>query len=90
MKKLGIFALVLVLTVTIAGCRRKEEPNKEPNTTTTLPATSNMDPIIETNIPDPNVDTSMPDGFGTTDNSQNTTQDGNMGNQSRNSGMWGY
>ncbi|MBO5836541.1 MAG: hypothetical protein J6Q92_01460 [Oscillospiraceae bacterium] len=64
MKKISIIALMLVATLSLAACGRRDEPDTTP--TTTAPTTEmtifpSTDPIIETNIPDPSVDTSMPD-----------------------------
>lgn len=66
MKRISIFALVLMMTLSLIGCRRKEETKP---TQTTPPATQeattpsimpsidpSMDPTIDTNIPDPTVD----------------------------------
>lgn len=64
MKKISIIALMLVLSLSLAACFGRKEPETTP--TTTAPTTNvtimpSTDPIIETNIPDPSVDTSMPD-----------------------------
>lgn len=61
MKKICIMVLVLAVTFTLFGCRRKTEPTPTENTTrptqaTTAPSTTETDPILETNIPDPNVE----------------------------------
>ena len=64
MKKISIIALMLIVTLSLAACGRRND--KETTPTTTAPTTQatifpSTDPIIETNIPDPSVDTSMPD-----------------------------
>ena len=77
MKRIGIIALVLILALSMAACRRGSTDNTEPSVTTqptTTPTTApttqpttmptiipEIDPTIDTNIPDPDVDTSMPD-----------------------------
>ena len=73
MKKGIIFAVLLVMTVSLSACGRGNSnatsaPTIKPTTDMTiLPDTM---PTIGTNIPDPDVDTSMPmytDGTGGTD-----------------------
>ena len=69
MKKITIFALVLVLAISLCACRMggNEEPTTIPTTVPTTAAPTTMpdptiidptilDPTIETNIPDTNVD----------------------------------
>lgn len=67
MKKTGIFAIALLLALSLAACGRKKD-NKETtptnDTKSTMPSVLDptiMDPTLDTNIPDPSVDTSMPD-----------------------------
>ena len=62
MKQISIFALTLMLSLSLIGCGRKEE-NKPTETTpvptqeVTMPQTTpSIDPTIDTNIPDPTVD----------------------------------
>lgn len=63
MKRISIFILVVMMTVSCIGCRRKENKPMAPETTPpaiqeTKPTstTATTEPIIETNIPDPTVD----------------------------------
>ena len=62
MKKLIIAVLVLVLSVSLAACGRKDQDMA--TTPSTTPQTTDMpfipDPTLDTNIPDPSVDTQMP------------------------------
>ena len=67
MKKFTMLALVLVLTLSMAACRRKDDNNETTTRETSTEATQGttmmpeIEPTLETNIPDPEVDTSMPD-----------------------------
>lgn len=68
MKKYGIFALVLVLVLSLAACGRRKNQETTPSTMaptiispTTILDPTIMDPTLDTNIPDPNVDTHMTD-----------------------------
>ena len=64
MKKFSIFTLMLILSLSLVACGRRNEPNTTPTTTAPTTQTTiypSTDPIIETNIPDPSVDTSIPD-----------------------------
>ena len=67
MKKICIFALVLLLGVSFAGCRRDKTDETQPSTeSTTTPITMptilpSIEPTIETNIPDPGINTETPD-----------------------------
>ena len=65
MKKFSIFALTILMALSLAACGRR---NDTPDTNMTI--LPSMDPTIQTNIPDPDVDTKMPmytDGTDTTD-----------------------
>lgn len=74
MKKSSIFALVIILALSLAACGRSNDtPDSE---MTILPS---MDPTIDTNIPDPEVDTKMPmytDGNGMGEDWTDPMQDG--------------
>lgn len=88
MKKYGVIALVLVLTMSLCACGRKDDtattvptettsrpttqPTAAPTTETTIPM---LDPTVDTNIPDPTVDHNSTEGMdgGMTDNTENTT-----------------
>ncbi len=79
MKTFFAITMALVLTLSLAGCTKKDDsqntsapstsasqPSTQPSTQATTPS---MDPTMGTNIPDPSVDTSMPeasDGSGAT------------------------
>ena len=80
MKKLSIFALVLVLALAMAACGKKDDTGSQ---NTTVPTTGNsilpeMDPTMDTNIPDDNVNGNSTDTTGTT----NTTENSGAGNGS--------
>ena len=69
MKKLSIFALILVLVLALAACGKKNDTGSQ---NTTVPTTGNsvlpeMDPTMDTNIPDDNVNGNSTDTTGTTD-----------------------
>lgn len=55
MKKCSIFALAIILALSLAACGRSNDT--QDTGMTILP---NMNPTIDTNIPDPDVDTKMP------------------------------
>ncbi len=55
MKKISIYALVIILAMGLAACGRR---NDMPATDMTI--LPGMDSTIGTNIPDPDVDTKMP------------------------------
>lgn len=81
MKKISIFALILVITLSFAACGRNNDAG------TSMPSTDgsilpNMDPTIDTNIPDPSVDTSMPTYTDGTDATQDTGSTGDTQAQS--------
>ena len=87
MKKLSMIALVLVLTLALAACGRRNN-NETTAPTTTEPSTDmtiipDIDPTIETNIPDPNVDTSMPMYTDGTDSTDATDATGSTSGRSR-------
>lgn len=69
MKRISIIAFVLVLTLSLAACGRRNDTNtSQPSTDATI--LPDMDATIDTNIPDPSVDSSMPmytDGTDSTD-----------------------
>ena len=62
MKKISIIALILVLSLSLVACRRKNEtmPTETTPTATQAPTTADTtpqtDPTLDTNIPDPTVD----------------------------------
>ena len=69
MKKISIFALILVLVLALAACGKKNDTGSQ---NTTVPTTGNsvlpeMDPTMGTNIPDDNVNGNSTDTTGTTD-----------------------
>ena len=78
MKKFGIVAITVILTLSLAACGRNKDketttPTNDTNTSApTILDPTIMDPTLDTNIPDPSVDTSMPDLLDPT-NSANTT-----------------
>lgn len=86
MKKLSIFALIIVLALSVAACGKKDDTNRQD---TTVPTTGNsmlpeMDPTMDTNIPDDNVNGNSTDTTGTTNstgdvggNSTNGSTSGN-------------
>ncbi len=55
MKKCSIYALTIILVLSLAACGRSNDT--QDSGMTILPS---MDPTITTNIPDPDVDTKMP------------------------------
>ncbi len=64
MKKCCIFALLLVLALSLCACGRNNDATV-PSTRSVMPSTDmnilpDTMPTLETNIPDPNVDTQMP------------------------------
>lgn len=74
MKKIIIFALILVLALAMAACGKKNDTNKQD---TTVPTTGNsilpeMDPTVGTNIPDSNVNGNSTDTTGTTNTTDGT------------------
>ena len=88
MKKICIFALVLVFALSLAACGRKDN-NETSSPSTDMTIIPDIDPTIGTNIPDPSVDTSMPlytDGNGMTDETGNTGMTGPVDGRTR-SGM---
>ena len=81
MKKLSIFALIIVLVLALAACGKKNDTG---NQNTTIPSTGNsvlpeMDPTMDTNIPDDNVNGNSTDTTATTDStdSNNGSTSGN-------------
>lgn len=90
MKRLSIIALVLVLTLSLVACGRRDNGETSAPTTTT-PSTDmtiipHMDPTLDTNIPDPNVDSSMPMY---TEGTNSTDPMGETGNGGATTGMHG-
>ena len=86
MKKLSIFALIVVLAVAMAACGKKNDTGSQ---NTTVPTTGNsilpeMDPTMDTNIPDDNVNGNSTDTTGTTNATENSgsSNGGNSGNGS--------
>lgn len=80
MKKLGIIALTLVLTVALCACGRSKAPTDTTVDTThvtTAPTTEQVAPTtmptMDTNIPDPEIDTGIGD---TTDETHGTESSG--------------
>ena len=74
MKKLSIFALVLVLALAMAACGKKDNTGSQ---NTTVPTTGNsvlpeMDPTMDTNIPDDNVNGNSTDTTGNTSSTENS------------------
>ena len=77
MKKLGILALILTLTIALAACGRRNKDNTEPTDNTTDPAATATTPtvtvpattaptiteptIIEPTVIDPLPETNIPD-----------------------------
>lgn len=61
MKRLSMIALVFVLTASLCGCSRKQEPAPTTPQNNTQPSTMaptvmpEIDPTLDTNIPDPTV-----------------------------------
>lgn len=77
MKKAGMIALTLVLTLSLAACGRKNNNATTPMSTQSATETTiipNIIPTMETNIPDPNVDATMP--MYTNDNTTETETTG--------------
>ncbi len=81
MKKLSAVLLAVVLVLSLAACRmRNDTPETTPTVVTTLPTTAPETapvqtepmPTLETNIPDPNVDNSMPGMNNGTDGTENS------------------
>ena len=82
MKKYSMIALILVLTVSLCACGRRNKESVVTNPTVTTPAVTTAptkpatEPTLETNIPDPEVDhnSTMPGGV-TTDPDNGTHSD---------------
>jgi len=85
MKRIGIFLLVSVITLSMFGCGRRNDTAP----TQTMPATEeatmpsimpSIDPTIDTNIPDPTVDSNsnQPE-----DNTEETATDGEASRSSK-------
>ena len=83
MKKLSIFALIIVLALSVAACGKKDDTNRQD---TTVPTTGNsmlpeMDPTMDTNIPDDNVNGNSTDTTNSTgDVGGNSTNGSTSGN----------
>lgn len=77
MKKLYIIALILLLSLTLFGCRRNNPGETTVVTETEITLLPEIDPTLETNIPDPEVDTSMPDSTDIMDEFLDPTNDQN-------------
>ena len=73
MKKITIFALVLVLACSLAacGCQMSTEPDNGNTTVNTAPTTT--EPLIDPTILDPTFETNIPDSTV----NDNSTNDGN-------------
>lgn len=78
MKKIGIILTVIVLTLSLCACGRRDDTPTETTPATAAPTAAatipTIDPTMGTNIPDPSVDSSMPDMM---DPSGNNATDGN-------------
>ena len=80
MKKFGIFALTVILLISLVACGRRKETKPTAttsNTRSTVPDVTIldptiMDPTLDTNIPDPEVDSTMPDLMDPTSATENT------------------
>ena len=79
MKKFSIFALILVLTVSLCACgRTNETPTAPVAPLPAVPETPATDPTTATNIPDPEVNpnSTMPGGMTTGPNANDLPGDG--------------
>lgn len=86
MKNFGIILTVIVLTLSLCACgRRDDTPTEttpataEPTAAATIPT---IDPTMGTNIPDPSVDSTMPDMIDPSENTSGNENSANPGDQS--------
>lgn len=78
MKKIAIFALVLVLALGLCACGRRNDTPVNTMPSTDMSIIPDMDATLDTNIPDPNVDTEMPLYTDNTNSTENMTGNTNQ------------